>query len=605
MRRDAAVLAASRWLFGASCVQILVELACKLFPLESLGVQSPVVFAAAVVLGAPYAVAAAYSRRLSRMRAAAVADDRLGLKCRLSAAAAMEAAGCGGLGDAAIEAAFLEEARPIAAGAEVSRAFPFRLPRIFFLAAIPLAAAAAVRSVLPKYGLLGKATRSSGTEGTMGAEERNRLAQKFEGRIEDLKKKIEKEEAAGGETPRHEGRIELARKMENLVRDIKGGEKDRREALVEMGDLRRKLDAERRAEAARDGMRRTAESLSRFARENGSSDPEAAGMAEEMAARMRNGDAKGAADGLRRLEKPIEKAMENAAKGDTAELERLRERLGRLAEALAEARGKEGPMDEMADLAGDIGRMAGEGGRLDDAAKREVLAKMHRLLAEARAGIEKAGERGDSNDAGMDEGEEDAAEEDDDEGEEKGGGGTDALDEMERMLDELESEVIGGSAGCAGEGKGGGKSSGGSKKGGKKKGGGSKKSAGSKRDGGGKGEGGKGAAGEGDGAGDGSGGKPGGRGIGGGGAAPERDSPADFERTKVEGRTGPGKITSLRRFRGGGEKNRAPEDFAGIAERAKQESAAALERERIPADARETVKKYFDRMGGGAGDGGE
>ncbi|MCX7806438.1 MAG: hypothetical protein N3A38_14820, partial [Planctomycetota bacterium] len=288
MRRDAAVLAASRWLFGALCFQISVELAYRLLPAGFPGVPSPVVFAVAMALGGPYVTAAAYSRRLSRLRAAAVADVRLGLKCRLSTAAAIEAAGGRGLGDAAIEDAFLDEARLAVACADVSLAFPFRPPRIFFLAAIPLAATLAVRFLVPEYDLFGLAARASAAGEKIGAEDRERLARKFEGKVEDLRKKIEKEKAAGeGDFSRHGNRIELARNIERLVRDIKEGEKDRRGALVEIGDLRRKIEAEKRAVAARSELRRMAENLSKFARGPGQSDPETGRMAGEMAARLR------------------------------------------------------------------------------------------------------------------------------------------------------------------------------------------------------------------------------------------------------------------------------------------------------------------------------
>lgn len=78
------------------------------------------------------------------------------------------------------------------------------------------------------------------------------------------------------------------------------------------------------------------------------------------------------------------------------------------------------------------------------------------------------------------------------------------------------------------------------------------------------------------------------------GLRPYRDiADPGFEAEKVKGKLQNGAITGLSHFRGQGAKGDAPVEFVRTMTAAEQEAASSLELERIPADARETVKDYF------------
>ena len=86
--------------------------------------------------------------------------------------------------------------------------------------------------------------------------------------------------------------------------------------------------------------------------------------------------------------------------------------------------------------------------------------------------------------------------------------------------------------------------------------------------------------------------------FGSGATAPPdyRDGDHWFKVQKVRGKLQSGAITGLSHFRGQGAKGDAPQEFIEALEAAKQDATDPIELDRIPADARNMVKQYFDRL---------
>jgi hypothetical protein len=89
----------------------------------------------------------------------------------------------------------------------------------------------------------------------------------------------------------------------------------------------------------------------------------------------------------------------------------------------------------------------------------------------------------------------------------------------------------------------------------------------------------------------------GGPGRGQGGEAPEEPySDVDWEKSKIRGKMGRGRIVGEMFVKGAQVKGEATEEYVEVLGEARQEAADALSKERIPRGCRDYVREYFNEL---------
>lgn len=594
LHRRAAMEAAVRVLLVVFWLLPLLVLADRLFALSAAGWKPFIVFGGALVLTFPYVLLCAFSPKLNAHAAAAVLDENLCLKSRLSTALALETA-CAGEekdfvrtpADRSFAAAFYEETAERLPSVSVERAVPVRLPRGGAFLLPPLALAAGLWFWLPQYDLLGLLAVKQ--DEARRQQVQKRAAKRLERKLIDLKKKTARDQRGDGRGKSLKG---LTRQVEKLVKEMKGGGRELRESLTKLGKLRRKINAARKRLAAGKGFKERLAKLARKKSGDGSSPKDRSPTG--VTAAMREGDMKKAARRLRALRRELRRAARSGSKKNAAKaaerLKQLREELERLAEQAKSDPALHKKLDELAKKFGDKDYeklVSGKAGGRSDKETEKLAHKLDELadsmdrLAESDEALLDDKDREKLQQ--MDEMEAAVVESMDDllQGERKGGKRGGKKGRKLRL-------VKGGKSGKGGKGgKGGNKGlrlilpRGGKDGSGGKKGG----SATGMSPGGNKG------------------GTPNGRsgdGMGGGkgyGQRPESDTgKTKLDEHLVHGRMQSGVIEGLSYFRGRGAKGQPPKEVVEGVLQGEQEQAGAIDLERIPADARKLVKEYFSEL---------
>jgi hypothetical protein len=586
LRAQAALTALGHALQVAAWMLVLFLLADKLFSLRALGINVWTIWGGASALLLPYILWRVFAPQFNERRAAVLADDRLGLHARLSTALALDEAE----GATSFGAAFMRECLERVGNVSVQRAFPVRLPRSTVWLALPAALAAGIFGFVQDQDILGI---SAGIAAKRRAEERQKQASKvLEGKLEDLKKATQKTDD-GGAAPKV---AQIVQKTADAMKDMKDGKRDPDEALSAMGALKREIAEEQ--QRLEDG-KSFQERLEKISAKDLTLDDGALSKAVSEALKM--GDPGLAAREMRKLaQEAKDRILNNPDKSDEQkklELDKLRGELEKLSGALADDKQLSKDMYELAKSS-------------MNAAEFEKLEKeMQRQLEKQGKGQTKLGEDL------VDQAEEVASElerlqeDNDTKLDEKDEAEMEKLDDLEVAMDEAIENLTGEGENKDGQPQNGGAKSGvkqGAAKSGKMGNAGKAMRAKLSKLKKGKGEGGDAKAG----AAASGGGKPsekeggqfqsafsgpnnGGPGMG---KRPYRDGDAEFETQKAKGEMRAGAITGLTHFRGQGAKSDAPTEFVKALDSAERESSSALDLDRIPADARETVKEYFSGL---------
>lgn len=318
----------------------------------------PVVTASVGLLVACLPAAAAWTwlRRINRLRAAILADQKLGLKERLSSALA--------LADSSepMVPELLEDALRHVRRLDVTRAVPFRLPREARFMAIPLVCSIAVLSIMPQMDLLGMRARAARLKADQ---------QEIQKQAENLERQIKKLKAAA-EDKKLENLAALVSKMEMAEKNLKAPKADRGSAMLELA----KLSDEIRKEKEKLG------GLGEMQKMLGAMEPFKTELANALADGLNAGDLKQAANALDKLQnalkagdlnadqiKELAKELEALAKGlDPKQAAELNKRLKELANAMKKA--GQMPLD-----AADIKKMLDQMNMLD-----KELADLNQML---------------------------------------------------------------------------------------------------------------------------------------------------------------------------------------------------------------------------------
>jgi hypothetical protein len=589
----------SAWLLAA------LLLADKLFSLKQLGIPVWTIWGAASLLAVPYILWRVASPRLHDLLAAVNADDRLGLNARLCTALTLDVRDPA---NAAFGALFFQEAESRLAKLNVAKAFPLRVPRAFALLAIPAALSAAVHYGMDYKDALGLVSEA---QGKRRAEEiRTRASQRMEKAIQDLKKEAETgvEQNTGTFKPQM-----LVEQAQDVHKKLKDGEISPDQALTQLAQIKREIQDQKDDVAHGKEFKDRLESLKAK-----DLNLENEALSRDLSDALKNGDPNQAAQAARKLGDKIKDTMNDpnlSPEEKQKKLDQMKREMEKLAGALAEDRALKEKLEDVAvesdeykalqKAVSEFEKKEGEKERKngDRKAGQDVEQKLEEVAQELER----------------------LAEEDDVKLDENGEKQMEKLEQMEAGIDEAMEAVAGAEAGgeeLAAEGEKGGEK-GGAKAGGKQAGKMGAAKAGGKQGGakkGGKMAGGKagqeggesgkqgGQSGMQDGSKDGkSGDKDSGPSGGGGpgrasGARPlgELADPG-FRKEKVKGQIQNGSITSLSHFRGQGAKGTAPNEFKQALEAAEKDPASSLELERVPADARETVRDYFLKVKRDAG----
>ena len=581
----------SAWLLA------LLLLSDKLFSLKSMGVNVWPLWGWLSLLGVPFVLWHVFAPRLHARSAAALSDQRLHLHARLSTALTLDFSDSS---NSAFGGAFLEEARRALTSVKVERAFPLRFPRALAWLALPAAAAACIFYFMPNQDVLGVAAK---------ADQKRRAdalkfdsAKKIEGKLEDLKKKIEDQ---GKDTAGIFKVKSLIEKADKVAKDLKEGERNSEDALISMGSLKRDIqDEKEKLQQGKDFLDRLEKLQAKDL------NLEESDLTKKISEALKMADPGQAAKEMRKLAQKVKDEILNNPNMNAEQKQQAMQQLQRELEKLA------GALADDKELSKDFYRIAKaakddpEFDKFQDEIKKQLIKQnkgnknagddISREMENAADELERLEE---DNDVKLDKDDEDEMEK---------------LDELEKdvddSIDNLSGEGpksdMGEPSAANGEGQktGGQKNkSSGMKQGGSK----GKKSmkgkSGQKQNGGQDGQQGQGQGQQGKGQGDGQqnspkDGKPG-DGLGGGpgqGKRPYRDGENEFEKQKLKGELRAGAITGISHFKGQGAKGEAPQEFVKALESAEKDSSSALDLERIPADARDMVKDYFSKVHAGA-----
>jgi hypothetical protein len=577
-------------------VTIFADRYCSL---TRMGINVYLIWGCIAALGIPYILWRAFSPRLHEELASVLTDDRLGLNSRLSTALTLD---LNDAQNAAFSEAFFAEALDKLRGLNVEVAFPVKMPRSGVLSLMPLTACAAMYMWMPYQdglGLLADAQKKRKAE-----EIQKTMARKLDGKLEDLKRKVD--EHADEQSQQYKVN-QLIQQADKISKDLKDGKRNPEEAAIALGQLKREIAEER------EKMTQGKEFLDRLEKLKAENlNLEENDLTKDVSNALKMGDAGLAAREMRKLAQKMKDEILNddskSAEEKEKALEKLKNEVTKLAEALSQDEGLKDNLMEVArksmsaaefqQLQDEIQKQAEKQGKGNKKMGEDLEKEMEDVAEE----LERLEE---DNDAKL-------SEEDEKESEQ--------LDEVEEAADEalegMEGEGGEGQEGQQGKQQDGGKQ--GSKPGGKKgkKGGQNGEGRGMKgkgkmsRGGGGQ-QGGKegrqGGRQGGQGQQEGRGQQQPGPGLGGGpgsGHRPYQDGDATFQKEKVTGKLQSGAITGISHFRGQGAKGDAPVEFVKALQAAEQEASSSLELERIPNDAKEVVKDYFSKVKAGSTGGG-
>jgi tetratricopeptide (TPR) repeat protein len=298
LRANDALRAGSFAALGALAAMALLVLAQRLFPMAApLPKESALAFlrmsswALWTMLGlvlVPLAAAAvAYARsRKNVLSAALAADERLGLRARLSSAVALEAATAGA---SPMSPALFADARSHAVALEVSREFPLRLPRAALFLPPALIALGLALVFVPQRDLSGRPGQAD--PNAPGKEDLRQVAELMATKIAELNRKP-------GEPRRSEElpSEKLKDDMSKLVSEMKEAA-DREQAIAKLNKL---LDEAKLAEQRLAGMEKMVRQMEQLEKMGDKADlPK--GAVEALAGSMARGDFKKASEELQKL----------------------------------------------------------------------------------------------------------------------------------------------------------------------------------------------------------------------------------------------------------------------------------------------------------------
>ena len=555
----------------------------RLFSLQKLGVNIWIPWAGITALGVPYILWRTYSPRIHESLAAILADDRLGLNARLCTALTLDPFDASSI---SFSEAFYDEALRKLSALNVEQAFPVKASRSTALLLIPFLLGAGLYNFMDYQDVFGLvATRENRRKAD---ERRSQTAQTLEKRLSQLVD-LSIEDESKEQTGQYKIK-QLVQKAEAIAKELQDGSRSENEAMVALGQLKREIQDEKEKLQKGKEFQERLEKLS--AKDLNLEDSD---LTKHVSEALKMGDAGLAARELRKLSQKIRNdILDDPNKSDEQKkeaLNNLKREIEKLAGALAEDEALKDGLQELSEkmmassefqsLQDEIKKQLNKQGKGNAKLGDDISRQMEDVAEE----LERLEEE---NDANLTEEEEAEMEK---------------LDEVEESLDEaMEGLSEDGEAGeCEG-----GKCEGGKKL---KKGGAGKKGKSMKGKSGAKKSGAKqggkdGNSQQGDPGNQGNkNGRPG-NGLGGGpgqGRRPYRDGDAEFKSEKVKGKLQAGAITGLSHFRGQGAKGDAPIEFVHALSTAEQEASSSLELERIPADARDSVKDYFLNVRVGAG----
>jgi hypothetical protein len=501
--------------------------------------------------------------------------------------------------------AFFSEALTKLSALNVEKAFPITFPKSITYGLIPALAAGGIFHFMDYQDALGIVSQA---EGKRKAE---RIQQNTGLKLEKALQKLEL--AKKEDVDEHSGEFkvkQLLQKADSLAKDLKDSKRNPDDAKEALAGLKHDIEAER------EKIGQNKDFLSRL--EKLTADQlnfEEGALTKEISEALKTGDAALAARQLRKLAQKMKDEIMDGKMPDEqkkAELERLKHEIEKLAGALADdEKLREGLQElsrksmsaaEFQSLEDEIKKQAekqNKGNKKlgDDIEKQmnDVADELERLDEENDEKLSEEEEKEDSELEKMEQDVDDAME---------GLNSDDDNQEAQGQQQEGDQQQQGKGQGQSGKSGKSGKKSSASGKSVRAKGRKSGKSgmAGASgkeaRQGGRQGQ-----------SGDQSDGRPNGRpgdgsennGGPGEGHRPYRDGDAQFESQKIKGQLQAGAITGLSHFRGQGAKGDAPQEFVKAMTAAEQEAASSLELERIPMDARETVKDYFRNVKEGTG----
>jgi hypothetical protein len=217
------------------CLFIFLD---RFLSLQKIGIDIWVFWGAITALSIPYVLWRAYSPKLHHSLAAVLADERLGLHSRLSSALTLD------LEDPAtmrFGEAFFAEAQGTLHALNVERAFPIRVPRYLALLLLPIVACLGMYLFMPYQDRLGLAAAKENKQREALVAETK--ARKVEGKLEDLKKKID--ERTSDKAGEYKVPNQILQKAQDVNKELKDGEKNASEALVAMGKLKQEAEEKR------------------------------------------------------------------------------------------------------------------------------------------------------------------------------------------------------------------------------------------------------------------------------------------------------------------------------------------------------------------------
>ena len=577
----------------------------RLFSLEKLGINVWIIWGALTALGIPYIIWRTYSPRIHANLAAVLADDRLRLHARLSSALTLD------FSDPANQAfgeAFFDEALTKLAALKVEQAFPVALPRSLGFVFLPIAIAAIIFRFMPPQDALGIVAASANKRHAEAL--REKAGKELVGKLEDMKNKRPDEPV-----DEHSGQFkvnQLMQKADSIAKDMKDGKRTSDEALVALGQLKRDVEEEKeKLGQGKDFLDR----LEKLSAQDLNLEENA--LTKEVSEALKMGDPEAAARQLRKLAQKVkDDILDDPNKTDEQkkqELDKLQREVEKLAGALAE---DETLHNELKDLSqtmskSDFQQLQNEVDKFKNKdsknnSKKKLGDDIEKQMNDVADELERLDEEND----------EKLSDEEKSEKEQLENLEENANDAMEQLNGEEEGgEKEGqpkGQQPQQGQGQPGGGKSGKQKSGKGKSGqqgkGKSMRGRTSQQQAQGNQPGQQPGQGQGGQQGDGSQGKQQGKpgdGQGGSGQGsgkrPYRDGDAEFVSQKAKGQLQAGAITGLSHFRGQGAKGDAPQEFVKAITAAEQDAASSLELERIPVDARDTVKDYFRTVKDGAG----
>jgi hypothetical protein len=310
----------------SSCLLVLLLLADRLFSLDKVGIPVWIIWGGLTALGIPYVLWRMYSPRLHENLAAVLADDRLRLQARLSTALTLDLADHSA---ADFSEAFFAEAIERLEGLNVEQAFPLRVPRAFVVLLLPIVAAICIYKFMEPQDALGLVKARD--EKRKAEEVRQRAASALEGKLEDLKRKIEERgDEKGGEYKVNQ----LIQQADNIAKELREGKRNPDDALLALGQLKREIQDEK------EKLSQGKEFLDRLADLKAQDlNLDENDLTKDVSEALKMGDAGLAARQLRKLAKQMQDAVNDPNKTPEQkkqQMDKLQREIEKLAGALAE-----------------------------------------------------------------------------------------------------------------------------------------------------------------------------------------------------------------------------------------------------------------------------